>query len=200
MFDGFWKSKKFLNQCFPMPGNCCTEWAGSRQKYWVYSINLIQGHFTSPEKLGILINMVTCNVIALLHTSVLMFYGKIFRLSDWIMEVYAAGLLLVMVGWLVAVMLRTIIWSLCCMFPWFEQKYHSLVGGWMYEVSFSVINQHIVCDLYIINLHWRVTHTLVGVGGLTSNGEKMKVKISLGALSNPIPLVKRSSEQFLFLL
>ena len=38
------------------------------------------------------------------------------------------------------------------------------------------------------------------LGGFTSNGEKMKVKISLGALSNPIPLVKRSSEQFLFLL
>ena len=28
------------------------------------------------------------------------------------------------------------------------------------------------------------------LGGFTSNGEKMKVKISLGALSNPIPLEK----------
>ena len=36
------------------------------------------------------------------------------------------------------------------------------------------------------------------LGGFTSNGEKMKVKIPLGALSNPIPLVKRSSEQFVF--
>ena len=38
------------------------------------------------------------------------------------------------------------------------------------------------------------------LGGFTSNVEKMKVKISTGALSNSIPLVKGSSEQFLFLL
>ena len=37
------------------------------------------------------------------------------------------------------------------------------------------------------------------LGGSTSKGEKIKVKKLKGALSNPIPLVKRSSEQFLFL-
>ena len=38
------------------------------------------------------------------------------------------------------------------------------------------------------------------VGGLTYKGEKMKVKILTGALSNPRSLVMRCSEQFLFLL
>ena len=37
------------------------------------------------------------------------------------------------------------------------------------------------------------------LGGLTFNGEILKVKNLMGAPSNPIPLVKRSSEQFLFL-
>ena len=37
------------------------------------------------------------------------------------------------------------------------------------------------------------------LGGLTFNGEILKVKNLTGAPSNPIPLVKRSSEQFLFL-
>ena len=36
--------------------------------------------------------------------------------------------------------------------------------------------------------------------GLAYNGKKRKVKKSTGALSYPRPLVKRSSEQFLFLL
>ena len=39
----------------------------------------------------------------------------------------------------------------------------------------------------------------LGLGGSTFKGEKIKVKKLKGALSNPIPLVKRSSEQFLFL-
>ena len=38
-----------------------------------------------------------------------------------------------------------------------------------------------------------------GLGGLTFNREILKVKNLMGAPSNPIPLVKRSSEQFLFL-
>ena len=37
------------------------------------------------------------------------------------------------------------------------------------------------------------------LGGLTFNGEILRVKNLMGAPSNPIPLVKRSSEQFLFL-
>ena len=37
-------------------------------------------------------------------------------------------------------------------------------------------------------------------GGLTYKGEKMKVEILTGALSNPRSLVMRCSEQFLFLL
>ena len=37
------------------------------------------------------------------------------------------------------------------------------------------------------------------IRGSTYKGEKTKVKKLEGALSNPIPLVKRSSEQFLFL-
>ena len=44
----------------------------------------------------------------------------------------------------------------------------------------------------------RVSYSLGAVGGLTSNGEILKVKNLTGAPSNPIPLVKRSSEQFLF--
>ena len=40
---------------------------------------------------------------------------------------------------------------------------------------------------------------IILVGGLTFNGEILKVKILMGAPSNPIPLAKRSSEQFLFL-
>ena len=38
------------------------------------------------------------------------------------------------------------------------------------------------------------------LGRLAYNGEKMKVKILMGAVSYPRPLVKRSSEQFLFSL
>ena len=59
--------------------------------------------------------------------------------------------------------------------------------------------------------HYRLAHGLLWsqcdhagqeadwVGGLTFNGEILKVKNLMGAPSNPIPLVKRSSEQFLFL-
>ena len=38
------------------------------------------------------------------------------------------------------------------------------------------------------------------IGGLTYKGEKIKVKILTGSLSNPRSLVMRCSEQFLFLL
>ena len=50
-------------------------------------------------------------LLHLLHRSVLMFYGKIFRLSDWIMEVYAAGLLLVMVAVFYGLNKNITVWS-----------------------------------------------------------------------------------------
>ena len=48
--------------------------------------------------------------------------------------------------------------------------------------------------------YWKYHTYTVTLGGLMYKGEKMKVKILTGALSNPRSLVMRCSEQFLFLL
>ena len=50
-----------------------------------------------------------------------------------------------------------------------------------------------------LNFTPQTTPFCTSLGGLTFNGEILKVKNLMGAPSNPIPLVKRSSEQFLFL-
>ena len=86
---------------------------------------------------------------------------------------------------------------------YWELGYVQLLGGWRQ----GYINRgtcsypkptscHVLTSAYVI-IFWAVARNAVNksVGGL----KKTKVKNLTGAPSNPIPLVKRSSEQFFFL-
>ena len=74
----------------------------------------------------------------------------------------------------------------------------TIVKIWMTIVTAMTMMMTIVTIIMII-VKIMTSMMIVKIGGSTHKGEKIKVKKLKGALSNPIPLVKRSSEQFLFL-
>ena len=71
----------------------------------------------------------------------------------------------------------------CNIYEWESRVYRTLTLESKIQVQCPFIVQQYSCNLHAL-------------GGLTFNGEILKVKNLMGAPSHPIQLVKRSSEQF----